>query len=346
MDEVSRTEALFRHGTAYSWSRARAALESIGIRDGAGDQEAEAVIESAVVPARPLLGFMRAFVAEYRDREDVQSLLAGAGDADLMDAIAGLDDATHDALLLVRDALSDLSAFVSGEKTGDDIIFTVQGLKRWRRLFRDSLLMKWNGRSIVKMLEHSTGLRPHGEVWLEIGGGVGGTAYDLIDFGLARGALNRYIFTDLAPTFLSMFARESRRRFGPESKRLEVRELNLNDPLPDLRCTAVFGTNVIHCASDPVCALNAIGDRLLGAGGFLYFAETTRSDFYRTILLELFYLFLSDYATFPAHGATQERGLYGDEQWMDAIGRSALTLVAREQPFPWTTVYGLEASPR
>jgi len=333
-----KSQTLFLYCTAFSWLRVCEAIERINLKADSSDD----CLQKFHRRSHALIRFLFSYRAEYEHSEAVRRLLRLHNEKELYDTVCKLDMPTGSALAMVEDSLTDVNLFVSGEKTGREVVFSMRGLKRWNDLFKQSILTRWNSNATLWLLQNIVDRPLEKQRWLELGAGVGGNSMDLIDFAVSHDCLDSFCFTDISETFFSSFRRKIKKHHLNHEAQIEYAQLDINHLSNTGRWDMVFATNVIHNARDIILCLNDIKEKLMDSGGTLIISETLRSPEYRNIFLELIYLFLDEYASLPDHASKHERGLYSDEEWMEIIYESKLNFISKKQFHPWNAAYYLK----
>ena len=215
---------------------------------------------------------------------------------------------------VVRAMVAHVPAFLRGESSGEEVLFSPARLPLWFDYFsNENLLYAINNRlgaeAVVRAL-------PSGApaTILEIGGGSGSAALALAE-RLARAAalprVGRYVFTEIVPTFLRRAERNIRARWPGlpiEFVRLDMDRDFGEQGIESGFADVVYAVNTIHIAKDLAAALARVR-RALKPGGVAVFAECVRPFEGQPIYVEFVFNFLenftgvvTDAATRPNHG--------------------------------------------
>jgi SAM-dependent methyltransferase len=225
-----------------------------------------------------------------------------------------IDPASEPAFAVVRAMVEHVPAFLRGEKTGEEILFSPARLPLWFDYFsNDNLLYQINNRLGAEAVVRA--LPPHRPATIvEIGGGAGSAALALGE-RLARDAalprIGRYVFTEVVPTFLRRAERSLRARFpelAVEFVRLDMNRDFSEQGVPAGAADIVYAVNTVHIARDLSATLARIREALR-PGGRTVLSECVRPRPDQPIYVEFVFNFLeqftgvvTDAATRPTHG--------------------------------------------
>ncbi len=142
------------------------------------------------------------------------------------------------------------AAFLRGEKTGEEILFSPARLPLWIRYFSNANIL-YRINNVLGAEALARVLRPGAEV-LEIGGGCGSAAEAALQHLGAR--VSRWRFTELVPTFARRGERAARAAASPET-RVEAAKLDMTKPWAEQGVEpgtfdAVYSVNCFHVAPD------------------------------------------------------------------------------------------------
>ena len=183
--------------------------------------------------------------------------------------------------VLAETVAQDYPAFLRGDISGEDVLFSPRRLRLWADYFSSQ-----NGMYAVSnrlgALAVTQWLPPDGGVILEIGGGLGSGALALLESLRDAGRLGEvreYRFTELVPAFLRR-GQQALRAQGLESVPLRFEALDMNRPFAEqgidpASVTAVYAVNTLHVAHDLGFTLEEIR-RALRPGGALIVSECVR----------------------------------------------------------------------
>ena len=193
-----------------------------------------------------------------------------------------LDSSWMPAYALAETVARDYPAFLRGEVTGEEVLFSPRRLRLWIDYFsNDNGLYVVNNRLGALAVEQW--LPRSGGVMLELGGGLGSGALALLERLEADGRLGEiaeYRFTEFVPAFLRRGEQALRARL-PELSRLTFGSLDMNRALEGQgvapgSVSVVYAVNTLHVARDLEFTLGEIL-RALEPGGRLILSECVRS---------------------------------------------------------------------
>lgn len=186
------------------------------------------------------------------------------------------------AYVLAETVAGDYPAFLRGEVTGEEVLFSPRRLRLWSDYFsNDNGLYVVNNRlgalAVEEWLPRSSG------VVLELGGGLGSGALALLERLEAAGrlgAIAEYRFTELVPAFLRRGEQALRTRH-PGLSRVTFAALDMNRPFGEqgvapASVSVVYAVNTLHVAHDLDFTLGEVL-RALEPGGRLVVSECVRS---------------------------------------------------------------------
>jgi len=186
------------------------------------------------------------------------------------------------AYVLAETVARDYPAFLRGEVTGEEVLFSPRRLRLWSDYFsNDNGLYVVNNRLGALAVEQW--LPRSGGVVLELGGGLGSGALALLERleGAGRlGAIAEYRFTELVPAFLRRGEQALRTRH-PGLSRVTFASLDMNRPFGEqgvapASVSVVYAVNTLHVAHDLDFTLGEVL-RALEPGGRLIVSECVRS---------------------------------------------------------------------
>ena len=187
------------------------------------------------------------------------------------------------AYTLAETVARDYPAFLRGEATGEEVLFSPRRLRLWIDYFsNDNGLYVVNNRMAALAVEQW--LPRSGGVILELGGGLGSGAVALLDRLEAAGrlgAIAEYRFTEFVPAFLRRGEQALRARL-PGSARATFGPLDMNRAFGDQgvlpgSISVVYAINTLHVAHDLDFTLGEVL-RALEPGGRLIVSECVRSQ--------------------------------------------------------------------
>lgn len=176
----------------------------------------------------------------------------------------------------VRILVDEAGLFLSGERTGEEILFRVDRLPLWFRYFSNRNLL-YSVNNDLGALALSRLLPESGARVLEIGGGAGSAA----EVALARlgPRVSRYLFTEVVPTFFRRGERAARAAAAP-GVTVDAAKLDMTKPWEAQGAApgsfdAVYSVNCFHVAPD-LAAVLAQARAALAPGGWLVVSECVR----------------------------------------------------------------------
>ncbi|HSS45631.1 MAG TPA: class I SAM-dependent methyltransferase [Thermoanaerobaculia bacterium] len=259
--------------------------------------------------------------ARYRSRGPLPS-----GDPDRAEALArSIDPRSIPPFTVVRAMVEHVPAFLRGEKTGEEILFSPAKLPLWFDYFsNDNLLYQINNRLGAEAVARVLPFSRRATV-VEIGGGAGSAALALAerlcrDAGLPR--IERYIFTEIVPTFLRRAERALRSRHPTlplEFHRLDMDQDFEAQGLPRGMADVVYAVNTVHIAKDLGATLQRIRETLK-PGGAAVFSECVRPFEGQPIYVEFVFNFLENFTGVATDAATRpNHGFLTPDNWRKAF---------------------------
>ncbi len=185
------------------------------------------------------------------------------------------------AYVLAETVAREYPAFLRGEVSGEDVLFSARRLRLWIDYFsNDNGLYAVNNRVGAAAVEQWL-TRPGG-VLLELGGGLGSGALALLERLEAAGRLSaiaEYRFTEFVPAFLRRGEQTLRARY-PALSCLTSCPLDMNRPfgaqgVAPASVSVVYAVNTLHVAHDLDFTLDEVR-RALAPGGRLVASECVR----------------------------------------------------------------------
>ena len=190
--------------------------------------------------------------------------------------LAAIDADSAVAGEAVRILVEEAGTFLSGERTGEEILFRPDRLPLWFRYFSNRNLL-YGVNNSLGALALSRVLPWSGARVLEIGGGAGSAAEAALAH-LGR-RLSRYLFTEVVPTFARRGERAARAA-AAEGVAVEAAKLDMTKPWAPQGAApgafdAVYSVNCFHVAPD-LAAVLAEAREALAPGGSLVVSECVR----------------------------------------------------------------------
>jgi SAM-dependent methyltransferase len=236
-----------------------------------------------------------------------------------------VDPKSLPAFAVVRTMVEHVPAFLRGEKSGEEILFSPARLPLWFDYFsNDNLLYQINNRLGAEALARALpATRP--ATIVEIGGGSGSAALALGDrlareAGLSR--IGRYLFTEIVPTFLRRAERTIRARFPElpaEFVKLDMDRDFEGQGVPPGIADVVYAVNTVHIARDLSATLGRIRETLK-PGGVAVFSECVRPHAGQPIYVEFVFNFLENFTGVATDPETRpNHGFLTPENWRRAF---------------------------
>jgi SAM-dependent methyltransferase len=282
----------------------------------------------------PLAWFLRKLAAEgFVDRaESVEGPFyrsrgpLPAGDPDRAEARArAIDPRSMPPFTVVRAMVEHVPEFLRGEKTGEEILFSPVRLPLWFDYFsNDNLLYAINNRLGAEAVFRALPAGRPATV-VEIGGGSGSAAL-AVGERLSRDAalhrIERYVFTEVVPTFLRRAERTMRARFPSlpaEFLRLDMDRDFVEQGVPQGIADVVYAVNTVHIAKDLAATLGRIRETLR-PGGTAVFSECVRPRDGQPIYVEFVFNFLENFTGVATDPTTRpNHGFLTPENWRNAF---------------------------
>jgi SAM-dependent methyltransferase len=242
----------------------------------------------------------------------------------------------HDASWLPSYVLAevvarDYPAFLRGERTGEEILFSPTRFQLWLDYFsNDNGLYAVNNRVGAVAVE---AWLPRGDASiLELGGGLASGAAAVLERlqGAGRlGEIREYRFTELVPHFLRRGQRALQSRF-PDAKFLTFGRLDMNrsfreQAVAPASLTAVYAVNTLHVAHDLDATLAEVREAL-APGGRIIVSECVRPRAGQPIYPEFIFNLMEAFRApllRPPH--RPNGGFLTPEQWTGALESAGFT---------------------
>jgi SAM-dependent methyltransferase len=234
------------------------------------------------------------------------------------------DPAWLPSYVLAETVARDYPAFLRGEATGEQILFSPARFRLWFDYFsNDNGLYAVNNRVGALAVEE---WMPRPGVILELGGGLGSGALALLRRFADVGRLAdiaAYRFTELVPVFLSRGQRAVLARF-PERPPLSFAELDMNRPFAEQgvapgSVTVVYAVNTLHVAHDLGSTLGEVFGAL-EPGGRLIVSECVRPFPGQPIYAEFVFNLMEAFRAPRLHPDYRPNGGFlTPEQWSRAV---------------------------
>jgi SAM-dependent methyltransferase len=249
------------------------------------------------------------------------------GDPDQAEARArSIDPRSIPPFTVVRTMVEHVPAFLRGEKTGEEILFSPAKLPLWFDYFsNDNLLYAINNRLGAEAVVRALPGRSTAATIVELGGGSGSAALALgerlaQDAALPR--VSRYVFTEIVPTFLRRAERAVKARFPElpaEFKRLDMDRDFAEQGIEPGVADVVYAVNTVHIAKDLDATLRRIRETLK-PGGTAVFSECVRPFDRQPIYVEFVFNFLENFTGVATDAATRpNHGFLTPQNWRNAF---------------------------
>jgi SAM-dependent methyltransferase len=240
-----------------------------------------------------------------------------------------LDASWLPSYVLAETVARDYPAFLRGERTGEEILFSPTRLRLWAEFFSND-----NGLYAVNNLVGAVAVEdlvsPGSLAILELGGGLGSAAVALLErLRLAGrwGDIREYRFTDIVAAFLRRGQQAVQTRF-PDAMFARFASLDINRPFgeqgtPAASVALVYAVNTLHVARDLGFTLREVFTAL-APGGALVISECVRPVPGQLIYAEFIFNLLAAFRSPVLHPAYRPTGGFlTAEQWrlaMEAAG--------------------------
>ena len=251
------------------------------------------------------------------------------GDPDRAESQAkALDPRSLPAFAVVRAMIAHVPEFLRGEKTGEEILFSPAKLSLWFDYFsNENLLYQINNRLGAEAVVRALPATRRATV-VELGGGSGSAAVAVGERLARDGALTRverYVFTEIVPTFLRRAERTLKARFPDlpvEFRKLDMNEDFLAQGVPAGIADVVYAVNTVHIARDLAATLARIRETLK-PGGLAVFSECVRPFPDQPIYVEFVFNFLENFTGVATDPETRpNHGFLTPENWRRAFRAS------------------------
>ena len=239
------------------------------------------------------------------------------------------DAAWLPSYVLAETVAQDYPAFLRGERTGEEILFSPSRLRLWVDFFSNANPL-YAVNNLVGAGAAQEWMPPTRLVIVELGGGLGSGAAALLE-GLRREGrwpeIDEYRFTELVPAFLRRGQHALQARF-PDASFLKFGALDMNLPfekqgVAPRSASLVYAVNTLHVARDLHFTLREIFE-VLAPGGRLVVSECIRTIPAQAIYVEFIFNLMETFRSPVLHPSYRPNGGFlTPEQWrgaMDATG--------------------------
>jgi len=247
-------------------------------------------------------------------------------DADAVrDEQLGHDPSWMPSYVLAETVAQDYPAFLRGDVSGEDVLFSPRRLRLWVDYFSSQNGM-YAVNNRVGALAVAQWLPVGGGVILEVGGGLGSGALALLEALRAAGRLGdvrEYRFTELVPAFLRR-GQQALRAPGLESVPIGFATLDMDRPFDEqgiapASVTAVYAVNTLHVAHDLGFTLAEVR-RALHPGGALIVSECVRPYPRYAVYTEFVFNLIQTFRSPRLDGAHRPNGGFlTPQQWKGAF---------------------------
>jgi SAM-dependent methyltransferase len=227
--------------------------------------------------------------------------------------------------VLAETVARDYPAFLRGERTGEQILFSPDRLRLWVNFFSND-----NGLYVVNNIVGAGAV----EAWLpkppvaimELGGGLGSGATAVLErlrSGSGWAGLREYRFTELVPAFLRRGQHTLTARFA-DAGFLTFASLDMDVPFAKQGVSGesfslVYAVNTLHVARDLEFTLREVFQSL-EPGGQLVISECVRTVPGQPIVVEFIFNLMETFRSPMLHPVYRPNGGFlTPEQWRSAI---------------------------
>ncbi|HMA17284.1 MAG TPA: class I SAM-dependent methyltransferase [Thermoanaerobaculia bacterium] len=236
-----------------------------------------------------------------------------------------LDPRSAPPFSVVHAMVDHVPNFLSGEESGEDVLFSPAKLPLWFEYFsNDNLLYQINNRLGAEAVVRALPINRPAMV-VEIGGGSGSAALAVAERLARDGALSRigrYAFTEVVPTFLRRAERNLRARFPHlpvEFSRLDMNRDFAEQGIEPGSADVLYAVNTIHIAKDLAATLARVRSTLR-PGGVAVFSECVRPFEGQPIYVEFVFNFLENFTGVATDPATRpNHGFLTPESWRRSL---------------------------
>ena len=264
-------------------------------------------------------------VSEDSRRFRLRAPLSDLDPAPIRDVQLGEDPSWRPSYVLAETVAQDYPAFLRGERTGEEILFSPARLRLWVEFFsNDNPFYAVNNLVGAVAVEEYLPLRP--TIALELGGGLGSAAAALLPrlHTSARWAdIAEYRFTEIVPAFLRRGQHVLQTRF-PDASFLRFASLDMNLPFAaqgaePASLSLVYAVNTLHVARDLAFTLREIFGAL-APGSRLVIAECVRHSATQTIAVEFIFNLMQTFRSPTLHPIYRPNGGFlTPQQWRAAM---------------------------
>ena len=244
---------------------------------------------------------------------------------EIVEAQQRQDTSWRPSYVLAETVAQDYPAFLRGERTGEEVLFSPSRLRLWVNFFSND-----NGLYVVNNLVGAAAvvelLPPGPAAIMELGGGLGSGAAALLDELRRAGRwsdIREYRFTELIPFFMRRGQQALETRF-PDASFLKFGNLDMNLPFAGQgvapgSTSVVYAVNTLHVARDLDFSLREIFGAL-APGGRLVVSECIRTAPAQAIYIEFIFNLMETFRSPVLHPAYRPNGGFlAPEEWRGAL---------------------------
>jgi SAM-dependent methyltransferase len=264
---------------------------------------------------------VREAVRRFRARDHLPAL----DPAPVRDAQRRHDPSWLPSYVLAEAVAQDYPAFLRGQATGEEILFSPARFRLWFDYFsNDNGLYSVNNR--VGAIAVEEWMPRHGGAILELGGGLASAATALLERLQRVGRLNEireYRFTEIVPAFLRRGQQTLQARF-PGASFLRFGALDMTRPFEEQgvargSLSVIYAVNTLHVAHDLDFTLGE-AFRALEPGGRLVVSECVRPQPGQAIYVEFIFNLMKTFQAPLLHPTYRPNGGFlTPEQWTAAM---------------------------
>src|SRR2546422_7547523 len=236
-----------------------------------------------------------------------------------------LDPSWLPSYVLAETVAGDYRAFLRGERTGEEILFSPTRLRLWVDFFsNDNGLYAVNNSVGAGAVEEW--MPPAPVTVVELGGGLGSGATAVLEALRRAGRwpeIREYLFSELVPAFLRRGQNTLQTRF-PDASFLRFASLGMNRPFGDQgvapgSVSLVYAVNTLHVARDLDFTLREIFEAL-GPGGRVVVSECVRTTPAHAIYVEFIFNLIETFRAPVLNPRYRpSAGFLTPEQWQGAM---------------------------
>jgi len=241
----------------------------------------------------------------------------------LRNEIMRLDKHIHFSCELMEYVANEYPQFLSGKKTGHEVIFSEDKARSWIDYFsnRNSGYRVYNALGAFAISKWCFPFKKMS--LLEIGGGTASATELLLEFFRERRVLpliEQHVFSDISPFFLrlgnKMIMEKTSEDYRYDLKKIDFNASFLDQGIKENQFDLVYGVNALHVAKDLKVSLREIL-KVLKPGGRLIVSECVRRDSSDVLVQELIFNLLDDYCNIRTSSPYREiHGFLCADSWV------------------------------